>query len=103
MYAVIETGGKQFKVQEGDSIRVEKLEGAPASKLTLDKILLVVKDGQVSIGQPYVKDVTVSSTKVEDDKNKKLIIYKYKRRKDFDKKKGHRQTMSVLKIDKINA
>ncbi len=102
MYAIIETGGKQFKVKEGDFIRVEKLVGEPASKLTIDKVLLVVKDGQASIGQPYVKDATVSSTKMKDDKNEKLIIYKYKRRKDFDKKKGHRQTMSILKIDKIN-
>ena len=103
MYAIIETGGKQFKVQEGDVIRVEKLEGESASKLTIDKVLLVVKEGQASIGKPYLKGATVSSSKVKDDKNEKLIIYKYKRRKDFDKKKGHRQPMSLLKIEKINA
>lgn len=103
MFAIIETGGKQFKVEEGSTIKVEKLEGDDNSAVTIDKVLMVVDGDKVNVGKPYLEGVTVSTTKISDAKNKKLVIYKYKRRKDFDKKKGHRQQMSVLKIDKINA
>jgi len=102
MFAIIETGGKQYKVEEGNTIRVEKLNSDKDSKVIIDKVLMVVDGDKISVGKPYIKGATVATTKVTDDKNKKLVIYKFKRRKDYDKKKGHRQTVSVLKIDKIN-
>jgi len=102
MFAIIETGGKQYKVQEGDSIKVELLEGEVNSEIKIDKVLMIKTDDDISVGTPYVDGVSVTTTKTADTKNKKLTIYKYKRRKDWDKKKGHRQGISVLKIDKIN-
>jgi large subunit ribosomal protein L21 len=102
MFAIIESGSKQYKIQEGDSIRVEKIEGEPASTITLDKVLLVADGEKISVGRPYLEGATVTTKKVRDGKNEKLVIYKYKRRKDFEKKKGHRQKNSVLKIEKIN-
>jgi large subunit ribosomal protein L21 len=102
MFAIIETGGKQYKVEEGSTIRVEKLEGQVDSTIEIDKVLLVADGEDVSVGTPYLENVTVSTTKVDDVKNRKLIIYKYKRRKDSDKKKGHRQKATLLRIDKIN-
>lgn len=102
MFAIIETGGKQYKIAEGDSLRVEKLEGEMNSTLEIDKVLLVADGENINVGNPYVKNVSITTTKINDIKNKKLITYKYKRRKDFDKKKGHRQTVSILRIEKIN-
>ena len=103
MFAIIESGAKQYKVEEGSTIRVEKLDVADASSVEIDKVLMVVDGDKITVGAPYINGVTVTATKVEDDKNEKLTIYKYKRRKDFDKKKGHRQKISVLKIEKIKA
>ena len=103
MFAIIESGAKQYKVEQGDSIRVEKLDGEANSSIQIDKVLMVVDGEKINVGKPYLQGVTVSAKKVADDKNEKLTIYKYKRRKDFDKKKGHRQKVSVLKIEKINA
>ncbi|EKD28879.1 MAG: 50S ribosomal protein L21 [uncultured bacterium] len=102
MFAIIETGGKQYKVEEGSTIKVEKLEGEVSSEIIIDKVLLIVNGDNISVGKPYIKGVTVSSTKVEDGKDKKVITYKYRRRKDWDKKKGHRHQNTVLKINKIN-
>ena len=103
MFAIIESGAKQYKVEQGSTIRVEKLEGESNSAIKIDKVLMVVDGEKINVGKPYLQGVTVSAKKVADDKNEKLTIYKYKRRKDFDKKKGHRQKVSVLKIEKINA
>ena len=102
MFAVIESGGKQVKIQEGDTIQVEKLEGGDNSIIILDKVLLIADGENVSVGQPYLEGVSISTTKVKDDKAKKVIIFKFRRRKSWDKKIGHRQPYSVLKIDKIN-
>ena len=102
MFAIIETGGKQYKIQEGDTIKVEKLEGDMNSEIKIDTVLMVKDGDNISVGTPYVKGANIVTTKTADDKNKKLTIYKYKRRKDWDKKKGHRQAISVLRIDKIN-
>ena len=103
MFAIIESGAKQYKVEQGSTVRVEKLDGEANSSIQIDKVLLVVDGEKFSVGTPYLEGVTVEATKMADDKNDKLTIYKYKRRKDFDKKKGHRQKVSVLKIEKINA
>ena len=103
MFAIIETGGKQIKVQEGDTVKFEKLVAENQTQISLDKILLVTDGEQIAVGNPYLEGASVSATKLRDEKAKKVIIYKFKRRKDSDKKQGHRQTYSLLKIDKINS
>lgn len=99
MYAVIATGGKQYKVSEGDVIRVEKLGVEADSKFTFDQVLYV--DGKV--GNPTVEGASVEATVVGDGKAKKVIVYKYKRKTGYHKKNGHRQQYTEVKIDKINA
>ena len=99
MYAVIATGGKQYKVSEGDVIRVEKLGAEADSKFTFDQVLYV--DGKV--GNPTVEGASVDATVVGDGKAKKVIVYKYKRKTGYHKKNGHRQQYTEVKIDKINA
>mgnify|MGYP001051206008 FL=1 len=99
MYAVIATGGKQYKVSEGDVIRVEKLGAEADSKFTFDQVLYV--DGKV--GNPTVEGASVGAIVVGDGKAKKVIVYKYKRKTGYHKKNGHRQQYTEVKIDKINA
>ena len=94
MYAVIATGGKQYKVSEGETVRVEKLG--------FDQVLLVSGD-DVKVGNPTVDGASVEATVVGDGKAKKVIVYKYKRKTGYHKKNGHRQQYTELKIDKINA
>lgn len=102
MYAIIETGGKQYKVQEGDVIRVEKL-GAPAeSSYSFEKVLIVADGEDVKVGAPYVSGASVSAQILGDGRAKKVIIYKYKPKKGFHKKKGHRQPYTKLMIEKIS-
>ena len=103
MYAIIETGGKQFKVQAGDTIRVEKLDVVANDKFTFDRVLVVNNDGKLNIGTPTVAGATVSATVLSQGKEKKVIVYKFKAKKGFHKKKGHRQPFTELKIDAINA
>ena len=100
MYAIIETGGKQLKVEAGDAIFVEKLEVEAGEKVTFDKVLLV-GDETVTIGAPYVEGAKVNATVIGDGKAKKVIIYKYKPKKGFHKKNGHRQPYTMLKINSI--
>ena len=103
MYAIIETGGKQFKVSEGDEIDVELLKVDEGSKFTLENVLLVSNGDNLDVGVPYVSGATVDATVVSHGKEKKVIVYKYKPKKGFHKKKGHRQPFTKLKIEKINA
>lgn len=103
MYAVIETGGKQYRVQEGDVISVEKLSAEAGDKVTLDKVLLLNDDKAVKIGAPYVEGAKVEATVVENGKGDKVIIFKYKAKKDYRKKQGHRQPYTMLTIDAISA
>ncbi len=102
MYAIIETGGKQFKVSEGDIITIEKLGVEADSSYTFEHVLAVANDDDVKFGAPFINGATVSATVIGDGKGKKLIIYKYKSKKTFHKKKGHRQPFTRVKIDKIN-
>lgn len=102
MYAVIATGGKQYKVSEGDVIRVEKLGAAAGETVTFDQVLLV-NNGEVVVGNPTVANANVSATVVREGKGKKVIVYKYKRKTGYHKKNGHRQMFTEVKIDKINA
>ena len=103
MYAIIETGGKQYKVQEGDVITVEKLGLEAGAEHTFENVLALEKDGELSIGTPTVAGVKIQASVVEEGKHKKVIIYKYKSKKGFHKKKGHRQPFTKLKIESIKA
>ena len=97
MYAIIETGGKQYKVAEGDVITVEKLGVEAGQDYTFDKVLVLAKDGDVKIGAPYVEGAVTASV-IGDGKEKKVVVYKYKPKKGFHKKKGHRQPFTKLQI-----
>jgi large subunit ribosomal protein L21 len=101
MYAIIETGGKQYRVKEGDSIRIEKLERTEGEKVTFDKVLLISKDDQVEVGKPYLENVTVDALVEAQGKAKKIIVFKFKAKKDYRKKQGHRQPYTQVKIEKI--
>ena len=102
MYAIIATGGKQYKVAEGDIIMVEKLGLDAGSAVTFDQVL-AVSDGELTVGCPTVAGATVSGTVVKEGKAKKVIVYKYKRKAGYHKKNGHRQLYTEVKIDKIQA
>lgn len=102
MYAVIATCGKQYKVSEGDVIKVEKLGVEAGQTYTFDKVLLVSGD-EVKVGAPAVEGATVEADVIGDTKGKKVIVYKYKRKTGYHKKNGHRQQLTAVKITKINA
>ena len=102
MYVIIATGGKQYKVTEGDVIRVEKLGVAAGEAVTFDQVL-AVSDGEMKIGCPTVEGASVSATVVKEGKGKKVIVDKYNRKTGDHKKNGHRQLFTEVKIDKINA
>jgi large subunit ribosomal protein L21 len=102
MYAIIATGGKQYKVAEGDVIRVEKLAVEAGDTVTFDQVLFV-NNGSVVVGNPTVAGATVTGSVVSQGKAKKVIVYKYKRKTGYHKKNGHRQLFTEVKIDKINA
>jgi large subunit ribosomal protein L21 len=102
MYAIVETGGKQFIVEEGGVIRAEALKIPAGEKFTLDRVLLIQNGGDLKIGTPYLNGANVETTVVAHGKEKKVIVYKYKPKKGFHKKKGHRQPYTELKIEKIN-
>ncbi|MBN1829886.1 MAG: 50S ribosomal protein L21 [Deltaproteobacteria bacterium] len=103
MYAVIKTGGKQYKVAEGDIVNVEKLEGAKGDAVSLDEILLISQDDHVKVGAPIVEGAKVVGTILTQIKGPKITIFKKKRRKGFRKKTGHRQQLTSLKITEISA
>ena len=101
MYAVIETGGKQYRVNEGDVIRVEKLIADVGSKIDFDRILLVGEGEQVKVGTPLVDGATVTGTVIEQDRHRKIVVFKMKRRKNYRKKQGHRQDFTGIRIEAI--
>jgi len=98
MYAVIETGSKQYKVQPGDIIQIEKIETDPKQAVEMDRVLMVSKDDQVRVGTPIVEGVKVMGEVVAQDRDKKIIVFKYKKRKSYARIKGHRQSFTLLKI-----
>lgn len=102
MYAVFETGGKQYRVQEGDVLFIEKVAGNEGESLNFDKVLLVSNGEEVKVGKPYVDGVSVTGNIVEHGKARKIIVYKFKRKKDYRKKQGHRQPYTKVRIEKIN-
>ena len=103
MYAIIATGGKQYKVAEGDVVRVEKLGAEAGASYTFDQVLAVSGADGMKVGQPTVEGASVVATVVGDGKAKKVIVYKYKRKSGYHKKNGHRQQYTEVKIEKINA
>ncbi len=103
MYAVIETGGKQYKVSEGDVIFVEKLGVEEGEAVTFDKVLIIGNDENVTIGAPTVAGATVEAKVVKNGKAKKIYVFKMKRKKNYRRKKGHRQPFTKVEISKINA
>ena len=101
MYAIVDSGGKQYKVKEGEVLRVEKLAGKVGDSVSFDRILMVSEGDNVNIGTPLLEDVAVSGHIVEQGKAKKIIVFKYKRRKRYRRKQGHRQQFTAVKIDSI--
>ena len=101
MYAVIETGGKQYRVQEGDVIFVEKLDVEAGETVEFDKVLVVANDNGLNIGKPVVEGAKVEASVVEQGKGKKVIVFKYKAKKNYKKKQCHRQPYTKVKIEKI--
>jgi large subunit ribosomal protein L21 len=103
MYAVIETGGKQYKVSEGDVLFIEKLDVEAGDAVTFDKVLVVADGDNVQIGAPTVAGATVSAKVEKNGKAKKIYVFKMKRKKNYRRKKGHRQPYTKVTIEKINA
>ena len=101
MYAIIATGGKQYKVSEGDVIKVEKLNAEAGNTVTFDNVI-AVSNGSLKVGAD-VANATVTATVMEQGRGKKVIVYKYKRKTGYHKKNGHRQAYTQVKNDKINA
>ena len=101
MYAIIATGGKQYKVSEGDVIKVEKLDVEPGATVTFDQVV-AVSDKELKVAGD-VKGASVTATAMEQGRYRKVIVYKYKRKTGYHKKNGHRQAYTQVKIDKINA
>ena len=103
MYAIIESCGKQYKVAEGDVVFFEKLDSEEGKKVTFDKVVLVSDDKKVEVGAPYVKGVKVEGKVVEHGKAKKILVYKYKAKKNYRRTQGHRQPYTKVEITKISA
>lgn len=102
MYAVIETGGKQYRVSEGDKLRVELLHADEGAQVSFDKVLLLGKDDAPVVGLPYVEGATVTGKVLANDKDDKVIVFRYRRKKNYRKFRGHRQQFSYIQIEGIN-
>jgi large subunit ribosomal protein L21 len=103
MYAVIATGGKQYRVQEGETLHVEKLPADAGATVTFDQVLLIADGAEVKVGTPVVAGAKVTASVVENGRGKKLLVYKYRRRKGYRRKNGHRQPFTAVKITGISA
>lgn len=101
MYAIIKTGGKQYRVSEGDEIFVEKLEGGAGDKVTFDQVLAVSNDQGIQVGNPLVENAKVEAEIVKHGKGKKIVIFKYKSKKTYRNKTGHRQPYTKVKITSL--
>ena len=103
MYAIIETGGKQYKVQAGDVVFIEKLDAEPEQEITFDKVIAVGKDDGIVVGTPTVEGASVTAKVLKNGKAKKITVFTYKPKKDSKRKLGHRQPYTKVQIDAINA
>ncbi len=103
MYAIIGTGGKQYKIHEGEILRVEKIPGEAGDFVSFDQVLMFSDGKTVNIGRPLLDNVVVKGHIVQQEKAKKIIVFKYKKRKRYRKKQGHRQQLTAIMIDNIEA
>ena len=103
MYAIIQTGGKQYRVSEGDVLSIEKLSAAEGEEVVFDQVLTVVADGDVKIGKPVLEGAKVTAKVVEHGKGKKILVFKYKAKSNYRKRQGHRQPYTCVDIQAINA
>ncbi len=103
MYAVIKTGGKQYKVSQGDLLKVERLDAEPGSEIEISEVLMVVDGDNVQVGTPVVESASVKARVIEHGKDKKIIVFKKKRRKGYKVKRGHRQHYTTLEIQEVRA
>jgi large subunit ribosomal protein L21 len=101
MFAVIKSGGKQYRVTPGQTIRLEKVRGDVGAKVKLSEVLLVDNDGEVRIGAPLIANAAIEGTVVEHDRLKKILVFKKKRKKQYRRTRGHRQDYTAVRIDKI--
>lgn len=101
-YAIIETGGKQYRVSEGDTIFIEKLDAEADSSVTFEKVLAVFADGENTIGTPTVEGATVTGKIIKNGKSKKIIVFKMRSKKNYRRKQGHRQPYTKVQIEKIS-
>jgi len=102
-YAIVETGGKQYKVAEGDTIVVERLDAPEGSQIELDRVLLVAGEDGVKVGTPFVEGAKVVANVVEHGKGKKILVFKYKAKKNYRRRRGHRQPFTKLAIEQLLA
>jgi len=102
MYAVVKTGGKEYRISQGDLIRVEKMEGKVGDQVTMKDILMVSHEGQVQVGNPLLANAVITGEIVQQVKGKKVLIYKMKRRKNYRRTKGHRQTYTYVRVNDIS-
>jgi large subunit ribosomal protein L21 len=103
MYAVIKTGGKQYRVSEGEYLKAERIEGSKGDTISFDTVLVVSRNGDIKIGTPHVDGATVIGEIVSQTKGPKITVFKMKRRKGYRNKRGHRQHVTILKIKEISA
>jgi large subunit ribosomal protein L21 len=103
VYAIIRTGGKQYRVQKGDVVRLERLEAAVGSTVTLDDVLLVGGEGEPRVGSPRLEGASVVGTVVEQDRGAKVRVFKYKKRKHYRRTRGHRQSYTAVRVDAVRA
>ncbi len=103
MYAVIKTGGKQYRVTNGDEVKFEKLDGKVGDSITFERVLLTSDGEKVNVGKPYLKSSKVIGRITQQGKNKKIVVFKYKRRKGYRRKQGHRQDFTLVRVENIEA
>jgi large subunit ribosomal protein L21 len=103
VYAIIETGGKQYRVKPGDVVRVERLRGDVGSSVTLGEVLLVAGEGEPRVGNPHLSGVSVVGTVVAQDRDTKVRVFKFKKRKHYRRTRGHRQSFTAVRIDAVRA
>lgn len=101
MYAVIQTGGKQYRVEKGETLTIEKLPVQAGNDYRFEEVLLVADKGKVQVGTPTVANAVVVGKVLREDKEKKIVVFKFKRRKNYQRTQGHRQQVSVVKIEDI--
>jgi len=101
MYAIVQTGGKQYKVQPGEQVKVEKIPGDPGSQIQLNEVLALSQDAGLEVGSPLLENTSVKATILRTDRDRKIVVFKKKRRKGYHKKQGHRQWYTLLRIEDV--